>query len=88
MQGWRDAQEDAFLATEIPGMPDHVCFAVFDGHGGRRWSTAAARTLDEGPATSTSFWTISHTFSGPFQHYTSTHAPRDLLELLPMLIAC
>ena len=53
MQGWRRSQEDAHLATVVPGMADTAVYGVFDGHCGREVSNFAvsrfARVLKELP---------------------------------------
>jgi hypothetical protein len=46
MQGWRSHMEDAHtMNVEVPGMPQHGIFAIFDGHAGRLAAHHSARTL-------------------------------------------
>lgn len=54
MRGWRDAMEDASVATQLS--PDLACFAVFDGHGGGeasrlvgKWMPSLIRAGEEEP---------------------------------------
>jgi protein phosphatase PTC2/3 len=45
MQGWRLEMEDAHLMEKIPGAPDHIFLAVFDGHAGAGAAKYAARFI-------------------------------------------
>lgn len=45
MQGWRTEMEDDHISADMPSLPSHTYFAIFDGHGGSGAAIYAAKNM-------------------------------------------